>query len=60
MKDNVKVKKNITIWQLGRMLGHIVRAVIIIGICFIIRFNGHCTCGVQKRTRRIQSASRED
>ena len=36
MKDNVKVKKNITIWQLGRMLGHIVRAVIIIGICFII------------------------
>ena len=36
MKDKQKVKRKITIWQMGRGVGHLVRAVIIIGICFII------------------------
>lgn len=36
MKDKQKVKRKITIWQVGRGVGHLVRAVIIIGICFII------------------------
>lgn len=36
MKDKRKMKRKITIWQVGRGAGNIVKAVIIIGICFII------------------------
>lgn len=36
MKDKQKVKRKVTIWHVGRWLGHLVRAVIIIGICFVI------------------------
>lgn len=36
MKDKQKVKRKVTVWQVGRGLTHFVRAVIIIGICFII------------------------
>lgn len=36
MKDKLKRKKKITLWKAGRAVVNIVRAVIIIGICFVI------------------------
>ena len=36
MRDRQKIRRKVTIWQVGRGVGHFVRAVIIVGICFII------------------------